>query len=283
MSEAQDEFSGQSATTVAEIALPGAMLRATREAYGLSIPDVAQITRFSARQIDALERDDYASLSGPTQIRGFVRSYAKLLKLDAAPLLAALEPAAPVVVAEVRPPENFGIAEQPALAQRIKPWISVAGLLLLIGVAIAFRILWPEREPSAPPEAVPGIAEQATAVSPANVVAPALTPVAQTPAVTALPALTTEGSVASPPAAVKPPASGLRVEFVDPSWIEIRDATQNVVMSGEYPAGTRQDIPGKPPFQVWIGKASGVRLYMAERSIDLQPYTRAEVARLTVE
>jgi len=54
-------------------------------------------------------------------------------------------------------------------------------------------------------------------------------------------------------------------------------------MSGEYPAGTRQNVVGKPPFQVWIGKAAGVRVFMGERNIDLQPFTRAEVARLTVE
>ncbi len=58
---------------------------------------------------------------------------------------------------------------------------------------------------------------------------------------------------------------------------------RRIVFVGEYPAGTRQDIEGKPPFQVWIGKASGVRLFMGERAIDLKPHTREEVARFTLE
>jgi cytoskeleton protein RodZ len=90
---------------------------------------------------------------------------------------------------------------------------------------------------------------------------------------------------AVPPAVapVPPPATGLHVEFDAVSWIEIRDATQKVVFSGEYPAGTRQNIEGKPPYQIWIGKASAVRLFMGERSIDLKPHTREDVARLKLE
>ncbi|MFZ2629189.1 MAG: helix-turn-helix transcriptional regulator, partial [Rugosibacter sp.] len=56
--------------------LPGAVLRAAREAKGLTPDAVAHVTRFSVRQIEALERDDYASLPGITVVRGFVRGYA---------------------------------------------------------------------------------------------------------------------------------------------------------------------------------------------------------------
>jgi len=36
-------------------------------------------------------------------------------------------------------------------------------------------------------------------------------------------------------------------------------------------------------FKIWIGKASGVRLFMGERSIDLKPYTREEVRPFSLE
>jgi cytoskeleton protein RodZ len=92
----------------------------------------------------------------------------------------------------------------------------------------------------------------------------------------------------SPPAAAGEvsglaPHAGLRVEFDDRSWIEVRDATQKIVFVGEYPAGTLQNIEGKAPFQLWIGRASSVRVFMAERSIDLKPHTREDVARFTLE
>ncbi|MBK9351380.1 MAG: helix-turn-helix domain-containing protein [Sulfuritalea sp.] len=78
-----------------------------------------QVIRFSARQIEALERDDYASLPGSTAVRGLVRNYAKFLKLDAAPLLAQLDPAVPVPEADVRPPANMGEAEELTMVERV--------------------------------------------------------------------------------------------------------------------------------------------------------------------
>jgi hypothetical protein len=60
-----------------------------------------------------------------------------------------------------------------------------------------------------------------------------------------------------------------------------RDAESGFV--GEYPAGTRQNVEGKAPFQLWIGRASAVRVFMGERSIDLKPHTREEVARFSLE
>ncbi len=61
----------------------GRKLRAAREAAGLSLADVAQSLKFTPRQIELLEADDYAALPGMTVVRGFIRSYAKLLKMDA--------------------------------------------------------------------------------------------------------------------------------------------------------------------------------------------------------
>ena len=254
---------------------PGSVLRRTREARGQSISDVVQVIRFSARQIEALERDDYASLPGSTAVRGLVRNYAKFLKLDAAPLLVQLEPAVPVPEADVRPPTNMGEAEQPGIVERVplKMIAAAAGILLL-----ALAGYWYS-------SGVPGDAgltnrlRDATGktevVAPSPVVAPAIAPV---------PAVVAENEPASAGAASSPPQSGgLRIEFDDRSWIEIRDATQKIVFVGEYPGGTRQNVEGKAPFQIWIGRASAVRVFMGERSIDLKPYTREEVARFNLE
>ena len=60
-----------------------------RRNQGLSLGDIARQLKLSVRQIEALERDDYASFSGPVFVRGFLRNYAKLLHLDPEPLLAA--------------------------------------------------------------------------------------------------------------------------------------------------------------------------------------------------
>ncbi len=75
---------------VLTIAGPGAMLAAQREALGLSIEQVATQLNLAIRQIQALETDHFSALPGVAIVRGFIRSYAKLLGLDPAPLLDML-------------------------------------------------------------------------------------------------------------------------------------------------------------------------------------------------
>ena len=75
----------------------------------------------------------------------------------------------------------------------------------------------------------------------------------------------------------------LVLTFSDKSWVEIKDASQRVILSGEFPGGDRQVATGKPPFQLWVGRASAVHVQDGEREIDLKPHARDEVARLTVD
>lgn len=70
---------------------PGEQLRAERLRQGLSVADIAQRLKFAPRQVEALEAGEHAALPGLTFERGFVRGYAKLLGIDAAPLVAELE------------------------------------------------------------------------------------------------------------------------------------------------------------------------------------------------
>ena len=254
----------------------GSRLREAREAAGHSVADVVQVIRFSAHQIEALERDDYARLPGATSVRGLVRSYSKFLKIDPAPLLAMLDPVVPVPEADVRPPTNMGEAEdQMPLTERIP-----SGLLIGTGVilVLAISVFWfLDRERERAPVA------QVLAPAPAPAPVPALPtgPAQEGAAVmaSAVPAEQTAPAPTSAPMAV----AGLRIEFDELSWVEVRDASQKIVLVGEFPAGTRQNVEGSAPFQLWIGKASGVRVFMGERSIDLKPHTREEVARLTLE
>lgn len=65
----------------------GAELARAREERGLSVSDVAQQLKFAPRQLEALEQDRFESLPGGTFVRGMVRSYARLLKIEPEPLL----------------------------------------------------------------------------------------------------------------------------------------------------------------------------------------------------
>jgi cytoskeleton protein RodZ len=65
----------------------GAQLARAREERGLSLSDVAQQLKFAPRQLEALEQEHFEALPGGTVVRGMVRGYARLLKLEPEPLL----------------------------------------------------------------------------------------------------------------------------------------------------------------------------------------------------
>jgi cytoskeleton protein RodZ len=65
-------------------------LRTAREARGLSIPEVADITKLKGDHVRALEEGNYDYFAAPVYIRGFVRTLGKLLKIDETTLMGQL-------------------------------------------------------------------------------------------------------------------------------------------------------------------------------------------------
>jgi cytoskeleton protein RodZ len=61
----------------------GELLRSTREAKKLSLSDVHRDTRMSLQVLRALEQDDFAAFESDTYLKGFLKSYAKYLGLEA--------------------------------------------------------------------------------------------------------------------------------------------------------------------------------------------------------
>ena len=60
----------------------GLRLASAREKWGLSVQDVAHYLNLTPDTIRALEQGEYAQLPGKTFALGYLRAYAKLLKLD---------------------------------------------------------------------------------------------------------------------------------------------------------------------------------------------------------
>ena len=82
------ERTEQSATSNQHHGHPGATLASQREAMGWTVEQVAEQLKLAVRQVVAIEAGDYAALPSPAVTRGFVRAYAKILRLDPAPLVA---------------------------------------------------------------------------------------------------------------------------------------------------------------------------------------------------
>lgn len=66
-------------------------LRHAREALKLDVQQVAETTKLKTDQVRALEEGNYEYFTAPIYLRGSIRTYAQLLKLDAAKLIAELE------------------------------------------------------------------------------------------------------------------------------------------------------------------------------------------------
>src|SRR5262245_20191277 len=66
-------------------------LRQARQAQNLTVHQVAEITKIRTDHIRALEDGNFDIFSAPVYIRGFVRTYSTLLKLDVPQIMAALD------------------------------------------------------------------------------------------------------------------------------------------------------------------------------------------------
>lgn len=140
------ERAEQPATPANPHGIPGKTLAAQREAMGWSVEQVADQLKLAVRQVVALEAGDYANLPSPAVTRGFVRAYAKLMKLDPVPLVAQIEmdvPPAPDVSANTaatrRPsPASFSESKFPSHGKRSSlPLAWIGGAVVVVAAAAA--------------------------------------------------------------------------------------------------------------------------------------------------
>lgn len=112
----------------------GGALRQARETQGLSVQEVASNLRLGPKQIEAIETDHFEKLPEPTIVRGFIRNYAKLLKINAEPLLDAYTVIVPSSIQyelTVKPTSNMLVTsgDKPKTSSYI--WAGLAALLAL--------------------------------------------------------------------------------------------------------------------------------------------------------
>jgi len=121
-------------------------LRQAREAQNLTIHQVADITKIRTDHIRALEQGNFDVFSAQVYIRGFVRTYSTLLKLNVPETMAALD-------AELGKTEKF--SEPPPLTDQKRgpldfvmlqlskiDWRKgLIALVVLVGIAVVFLVI----------------------------------------------------------------------------------------------------------------------------------------------
>lgn len=283
----------------------GYVLRTAREKQGLSIEEVVAKIKLAPRQIIALEADDFKALPELAFIRGFVRSYAKLLQLEVQPLLDAL-PGAVKVNAEPAQVEITFPAEKKLRQQNVNLLVAAFLVALLIAVFVVWqaRTVRPAKITSdvtvaaTPSEQaavrgafemiaitaseVPAATELATI--PASIVSASM-PVTQ-PVPVAAPVVT--GPVAAPLAATisaSTAKTALRLVFDKESWAEIKDQSGKTLSRQVNQPGSELRLEGTAPFTLVIGHAASVHLFYREKPVDLSSYVNAgsDVARMTLK
>lgn len=273
----------------------GSRLRQAREAQGLDVQFVSERLKFSVRQVEALESGDYEAMPHRTQVRGFVRAYARLLQLPDAELLAMVDAEMPPEAPVPERPQLKGAVLQ-TRGRRRWPWL-VTGLLVVMLVSAGGGWLlydWLRgshlTSPPAPENQLlmeTDLALPLASDAAASTVAPVASgPVAASAAVTASASAHAPSRPAAASAAVAAPAVAakgrLQLAFAAPAWVEIYDAQGRSRYRALGKPGENVALDGPAPFRITIGKADAVRVLFAGRPVDLQPHTRGEVARLTL-
>ena len=121
----------------------GNVLKAAREAQGLSIHEVCSQLRLGIKQIQAIEQDDFDKLPQPSIVRGFIRNYARLLNIDVQPILEAYQRIVPnkaPLPLSVRSNASPSVIDKPARAFRPQRLLTFLIFLILAGIAAYFYI-----------------------------------------------------------------------------------------------------------------------------------------------
>ncbi|MDB5909672.1 MAG: Helix-turn-helix protein [Massilia sp.] len=295
--------------------VPGRALAAQREALGWTVEQVADQLKLAVRQVVALEAGDYAALPGPAVVRGFVRAYAKIVKLDAVPLVAMISLDSPgpgdaggTHLRRDSKPASFSEVRFPTRGKRAGlPLVPIAAVVLVLGAAAAAwhfglvqRVLNRGETPavSTPAGSVvaPNVSDlPAPAASGAAPAAPTVElNTLQNPSVPLIsvppPSSSTAGSPAAGVAPATPAAAPagagantLVVSVREDSWIEVRRAKGAPLISRLVRGGTTESFEVTEPVTLVVGKPSAVSATLRGAAVALPPVAGSSVSRVNLK
>jgi cytoskeleton protein RodZ len=240
----------------------GDTFRTTRESQGLTLSDVADRIHIRSIYLAAIEAEDWTSIGPPVYVRGFVRSYARCLGLDAdaavawlgelSPRAAALRAPAPATApsAPVRAPKSPRLdavrSKRDEAPRRGLSLGAFAGVLVafVLVLFVGYEYAQYSRGQTVPAsEATVAPAAEAT-VQPRRVQHESHLP--------AVPARDGTKSEDRP--------SQFAVRLRDSSWLRVI-VDGKVTMEGLFPKGTQRAFSGRSA-TVRVGNAGGVDIYV---------------------
>jgi cytoskeleton protein RodZ len=267
---------GASGAAAAEPDTPGGMLRVERERRGYSVQHAAEDMHLDAWVIQAIEANRFEALGAPVYARGHLRKYAALLGLSPGTVIERYEALGGTPVEPTPVPAAIAtpVRVERRRVSKLPLWIAAAIAIVAALAWLLFELLWAPRSDNATTSELvaPTVSEPVSEpVEPAQQesVAAAPAPVAQAPA-----------------AAATSVASGevrLRLEFTEPSWAEIYDASGKRLMFDMGTPGRVRTVVGVPPLRVNLGMASAVNAQVGERPIVIPRRAGRDGAKFSIE
>lgn len=267
----------QAADAGVKTATAGVLLKAAREAQGLQIGALAVTLKVPVRKLEALESDRHETLGDLVFTRALAASVCRVLKIDVAPVLAALPhsemPRFKTDDAGLNTPfKESGVVYGQALKSRLTSPLALAVALLLLGALLL--VLLPEKEES---DVMPTSALPVTETEVIRVVPAVDLPASESPVAIAQERPSTPLPVADTNAAV------LVLESRGASWVEITDAQGVLQLRRVLAPGEQVRSQGPLPLSVVLGRADDVAVTVRGQRLDVSAMTKANVARFEVK
>ncbi|PWI15084.1 DUF4115 domain-containing protein [Streptomyces sp. Act143] len=245
----------------------GRALQQARIAAGLTVDDVSNATRVRIAIVHAIEADDFAPCGGDVYARGHIRTLAKAVRLDPAPLLAQYDadhggrpeptPAAPLFEAERIRPERRGPNWTAAM---------VAAIVAVIGF-VGFTAFKGDDEG--------GKAQVAEGSTPTTSKSASPTPKSEKPE-SPKPDPSDSAIAAAPQDKVT-----VRVSAPDgKSWISAKDHNGRLLFDGLLQQGESKTFQDSEKINLVLGDAGAIQLYVNGKKID-DDWQPGAVERLT--
>ena len=261
-------------------AMPGELLAARRNELRLTVEEVSQRLKLAPRQITALEANDFASLPGMASVRGFIRSYARLLELDPALLLAMMSHEAnpavdPIILRRPLPSRGFPGRRYapPSGHRRGSRRLSSLALLVFVFVGAlayaAYRHGLPAMNFDVP--------SASTLVDSWKDVTESLRSEAPDETASA-PAVAADAEQKS-----IDPSRLLELKLREDAWVEISALNGNKLVSRLMKAGTTEQFDISEPVVLVIGNASGVDASLRGQPLNLRAVARDNVSKLSLK
>ena len=235
-------------TALGNVQRPGEYLRQVRIAQKRELSEVVKDLNIPVKTLTALEQDDYKALPEATFIKGYYRTYAKYLKVDASSIIQRFDE---IYQNDTGLLPNHALNNSPikimgklpgSKSDRNKKWLKRILVTLAVLVAIAVAVMAIQNWSS-------------STESDSQEVAPAESDVQ---------VLNLDNSTA---------VSGdqLELAFSHPISVHIVDATGKVLATGRQSSNLK--LNGETPFQIRLDDASAVTLTLNNENIALSSYT----------